>query len=121
MLKGPGGGGGPIEKTEKRPGDTVARARVLILIDYLEGGKDHFPGNYLKIAYISGAKGGARSADYEYREAPAGGLVRNLQLPLKRGVYPYTGKDSPDEKAVEVLTVGKYRLLLRVYKPEPKR
>ena len=119
MLEGPGGGSGTIEKTKKRPGDTMARAQMFILVDYLKGDKDRFQGNYLKFTFIW-EKGDERSATYEYREAPAGGWDRNLRLPLRRGVYPYTDKDSADKELLEVLGVGKYRLLLRVSKLKPK-
>jgi hypothetical protein len=120
MLKSPGeASGGPVEKMEKRPGDAVARLQVRIFVDYLEGDKDRFQGNYLKFVLIRQSKDGVGSASYQYRPAPAGGMLRNLRLPLKRGVYAYTGKDSSEDKAIEVLAVGKQQLLLRVYKPEP--
>lgn len=102
---------GTSEKTEKRPGDTVARIRALILVDYLEGGADRFQGNYLKFALIWRESG---SASYIYRKAPPGGWAQNLRLPMRRGVYSYTGNDSTGKQAVEVLAVGKHRLMLRV-------
>ena len=46
-------------------------------------------------------------------------MIRNLRLPMKRGVYPYTGEATPDDQALEILAVGKHQLLLRVYMPQP--
>jgi hypothetical protein len=89
---------------------------VIVLLDYLKGGQDHFQGSYLKFATWWGFEEDKhRGGKVGYREAPAGKPW--LSAVLKPGVYPYAGPDTADDEAVEVLSIGKSRLLLWVYDP----
>jgi hypothetical protein len=112
MRKSPDGEEGTIYETKKRAGETLANVRITVFVDHLEGDKDRFNGNYLKFAIsASGQSGGIR-----YCKAPGKDFMKDLRLPLKQGVYPYTGYQA-DDKGLEVLSVVKNRLVLQVYDP----
>ncbi len=110
------GGGGDIHTTEKHAGRDLASLRLRILIDYLEGSKERFEGNYLKVVVMRPDHGSST----QYYQAPSTRFLQGLRLPLKEGTYRYSGRNQSDENGVEVLSIGEYRLLLRVYEPKIK-
>lgn len=115
MLKGPETGSGRSWKIDKHAGQAFAKLHVQVLIDYLKRDNDHFDGNYFKVGtFVPGQSGG-----YLYSKAPSIDFSRSLRLPVKQGVYPYAKTDDSDG-GLELLSIGDYRLIIRVTEPKKK-